>query len=89
MGRVGGGGGLGVASELVSLGDRPSSHHSYGQGSPGDSTREHHGSSSDQDADPSWTMLPGRNKTSNRKVGDGTLPRHRLTNNHLVTSRRS
>ena len=74
--------------ELISLGDRPfpttptdgtpsvtQPRSSPGKrGSLGNPTRELPGSSSDQDADPSWAVLPGRNKTSNQEVGDGTLP---------------
>ena len=51
--------------ELISLGDRPF---------PTTPTDGAPGSSSDQDADPSWAVLPGRNKTSHQEVGDGTLP---------------
>ena len=61
--------------ELISLGDRPSPHQPHGWGSLGNPTRELPGSSNDQDTDTSWTVLPGRNKTSNWEVGDGTLPR--------------
>ena len=63
------------AKKPDSLGDRPSPHQSHGWGSLGNPTRELPGSSNDQDVDPSWAVLPGRNKASNWEVGDGTLPR--------------